>query len=123
MNPELSPPSWVRNAGQPVESDGLTSARRAARDRGELGERERHRVERKRDRLAVEVPVRDELAPVDEDEGVVRRSVHLDGNRLLDVGEEVAARPVHLRRATKRVGVLHLVAPTVRLDDRRALEE
>ncbi len=45
------------------------------------------------------------------------------GNRLLDVGEKVAARAVHLRRAAKRVGVLHLVAPAVRLDDRGALEE
>ena len=41
----------------------------------------------------------------------------------LDVVEQVAARAVHLRRAAQRVGVLHLVAPAVRLEDRRALEQ
>ena len=81
------------------------------------------RVERERDGLAVEVPVRDELSPVHEDERVVRGRVDLDRHRLLGVGEKVAARAVHLRRAAKRVGVLHLVAPAVRLDDRGALEE
>ena len=44
-------------------------------------------------------------------------------DRVLDVVEQVARRAVHLRRATKRVRVLHLVAPAVRLDDRRALEQ
>ena len=124
MNPELSPPSWVRKAGSPSESDGLTSrsTRRSEMDASSATARAM-RVERERDGLAVEVPVRDELSPVHEDEGVVRRSVHLDGHRVLDVGEEVAARTVHLRRAAKRVGVLHLVAPAVRLDDRRALEQ
>jgi len=39
------------------------------------------------------------------------------------VVEQVAARAVHLRRAAQRVRVLHLVAPAVRLDDRRALEQ
>ena len=124
MNPELSPPSWVRNAGRPSDSDGLTSrsTRRSEMDASSATAKG-HGVERERDGLAVEVPVRDELSLVDEDEGVVRGRVDLDGDRVLDVGEEVAARTVHLWRATKRVGVLHLVAPAMRLDDRRALEE
>ena len=44
-------------------------------------------------------------------------------DRVLDVVEQVARRAVHLRRAAQRVRVLHLVAPAVRLDDRRALEQ
>jgi hypothetical protein len=56
------------------------------RDRRELGHRERHRVECQRDGLAVEVPVGDELAPVYEHEGIIRRSIDLDRDGLLDVG-------------------------------------
>ena len=41
----------------------------------------------------------------------------------VDVVEQVARRAVHLRRAAKRVRVLHLVAPAMRLDDRRAVEQ
>ncbi len=92
-------------------------------DARELGDRQRERVERERERLAVEVPVRDELLVVDEHERVVGRRVQLDRDRPFDVVEQVAARAVHLRRAAQRVGVLHLVAPAVRLDDRRALEQ
>ena len=78
---------------------------------------------RERDRLAVEVPVRDDLALRDEDERIVRGRVELDRDRAVDVAEQVAARAVHLRGAAERVRVLHLVAPAVRLDDRRALEQ
>ena len=41
----------------------------------------------------------------------------------VDVVEQVARGAVHLRRAAERVRVLHLVAPAVRLVDRRALEQ
>ena len=124
MNPELSPPSGVRNAGRPSESDGFVSrSTRRSEMFAELGDRDRERVEREGDRLAVEVPVRDELAGLDEDERVVRRRVHLDRDGRLGVGDQVAARAVHLRRTAQRVGVLHLVAPAVRLDDRRAVDE
>ncbi len=71
----------------------------------------------------MEVAVRDDEALVDEHERIVGRGVQLDRDGRLDVVEEVAARAVHLRRAAKRVGVLHLVAPAVRLDDRRPFEQ
>ena len=93
------------------------------RDRGELGDREREHVEPERERLTVEVPVRDDEPLVDEDERVVGRRVQLDGDRRLDVVDQVAAGTVHLRRAAERVGVLDAAAPAVRLDDRRALEQ
>ena len=41
-------------------------------------------------------------------------------DRPLRVGEQVAAGAVHLRRAPERVRVLHLVAPAMRLEDRRS---
>ncbi len=71
----------------------------------------------------MEVPGRDEQAVVDEHERVVGRRVELGRDRVLDVVEQVARRAVHLRRAAQRVRVLHLVAPAVRLDDRRAVEQ
>ena len=89
----------------------------------ELGDRHRERVEPERERLAVEVAVRDDQPLVDEHERVVGRGVELDRDRRLDVVEQIAARTVHLRRAAQRVGVLHLVAPAMRLDDRRPLEQ
>ena len=58
-----------------------------------------------------------------EDERVVGRGVELDLDRAADVVEQVAARAVHLRGAAERVRVLHLVAPAVRLEDRRPLEQ
>jgi uracil-DNA glycosylase len=92
-------------------------------DAREFGDRHRRRVERERERLAVEVAVRDELALVDEHERIVGRGVELDADRVRRVVEEVARGAVHLRRTAQRVRVLHLVAPAVRFDDRRAVEE
>ena len=92
-------------------------------DARELGGGHRERVERERERLPVEVAVRDEHLVVDEHERVVGGGVQLDGDGVLRVLEEVAAGAVHLRRAAERVRVLHLVAPAMRLDDRRALEQ
>ena len=60
---------------------------------------------------------------LEEDERIVGGSIDLDRDRALDVVEQVAARAVHLRRAAQRVRVLHLVAPAVRLEDRRAVEQ
>ena len=92
-------------------------------DARELGDRHRERVERERERLAVEVAVRDERVVVDEHERIVGRRVELDRDGVVGVVEQVARRAVHLRRAAQRVRVLHLVAPAVRLDDRRAVEQ
>ena len=86
----------------------------------ELGDRDRERVERERHRLAVEVPVGDELVASPRGRAGCRWRVQLDRDRRVRVVEQVAARAVHLRRAAQRVGVLHLVAPAVGLDDRRA---
>ena len=114
MNPLFSPPSTVRNGGSPSESDGFDEPLHPALgDARELGDGHRERVEPERERLAVEVPVRDDQPLVDEHERVVRGGVQLDRDRRLDVVEQVAARPVHLRRAAQRVGVLHLVAPAM----------
>jgi hypothetical protein len=44
-------------------------------------------VEREGERLAVEVPVRDDHVLFDEDERVIRRGVELDGHGVLDVRE------------------------------------
>ena len=93
------------------------------RDARQLGDRHRKRIERERERLAVEVPVRDERAVVDEHERVVRCSVQLDGDRVVGVVEEIPRSAVHLWGAAKRVRILNLVAPAVRLDDRGALEQ
>jgi len=71
----------------------------------------------------VEVPVRDEELVLDEHEWIVSRRVELDRNRPFDVSQEIACRPVDLGRAAERVRVLHLVAPLVRFDDRRAFEQ
>ena len=93
------------------------------RDVRQLGDRHRERVERERERLAVEVAGRDEQLVLDEHERVVGRRVQLGRDGVLDVVEQVARRSVHLRRAAQRVRVLHLVAPAVRLHDRRAFEQ
>ena len=81
------------------------------------------RVERESERLTVEVAVRDELAALGEDERIVGGGVQLDRDGLLGVRQQIPARAVNLRRAAQRVRVLHLVAPAVRLDDRRALDQ
>ena len=89
----------------------------------ELGGSHGEHVERKRERLAVEVAVRDEHAVVDEHERVVRGRVELDADGVVDVVEEIAGRAVHLGGATQRVRVLDLVAPAVGLDDRGVGEQ
>ena len=70
-----------------------------------------------RHRLAVEVAVREHLAPVGEHQRVVGGRVDLDRDHAGGVGGGVAHRAVHLRRAAQRVGVLDAAAPAVRLDD------
>ncbi len=71
----------------------------------------------------MEVAVRDEQAVLDEHERIVGRRVELGRDRVVDVVEQVAAGPVHLWRAAQRVGVLHLVAPAVRLVDGGVVKE
>jgi hypothetical protein len=71
----------------------------------------------------VEVPVRDEDVVVHQHERVVGRSVELGADGVRDVVEEVARGAMHLRGAAERVRVLHLVAPAMRLDDGRTLEQ
>ena len=92
-------------------------------DGRQLRHRDRQRVERERDRLAVEVSVGHEHVVVDEHERVVGRGVQLGRDHVVDIVEQVAGGAVHLRRATERIGILHLVAPAVRLDDRRAFDQ
>ena len=84
------------------------------RDRSQLGEADLQRVERDRHRLAVEVPVRDDLLALGQDERVVGGRVQLDSDSPLGVVDRVADGAMHLRRAPKRVRVLHAPAPAVR---------
>src|SRR5204863_2589031 len=79
--------------------------------------------ERKRQRLTVEVPVRHEQLVVEQDKWVVGRRIELDGDRVADVVEQVPRCTVHLWRAAQRVRILDLVAPAMRLDDRRVVEQ
>jgi hypothetical protein len=92
-------------------------------DAGQLGDGHRERIEPECERLAVEVPVRDDELLVQQHEWVVGGGVHLHRDGRVDVREQIAARAVHLRGAAQRVGVLHLVAPAVGLDDRRPFQE
>ena len=62
-------------------------------DARELGAGDREAVEPHRNRLPVEVPVRDDQPFFQKDERVVRRGVQLDCNRALDVGEKVRLAP------------------------------
>ena len=93
------------------------------RDVRQLRARHRQRVERERERLPVKVPVRDEQLVLDQHERIVGRRVELRRHGRLDVVEEVARRSMHLWSAPQRVRVLHLVAPLVRLVDRRSFEQ
>ena len=124
MKPELSPPSGVRNAGSPSESDGFVS--RSTR-RSEMFASSAIAIASASSAKASgwpwKFPFETSSRGLDEDDRVVGRGVQLDADDALRVGDQVAARAVHLRRAAERVGVLHLVAPAVRLDDRRALDE
>ncbi len=92
-------------------------------DARELGHRHRKSVECEGEGLSVEVPGGDEQLVLDEHERIVGRCVELRGDRVLDVVEQVARRAVHLRGAAQRVRVLHLVAPAVRLHDRRVRKQ
>ena len=122
--PGVEPAVDREEGGQPLGQRRVDHALGAPLGDGrQLGHGHRQRVERERDRLAVEVPVGDEHVVVDEHERVVGRGVQLGRDHVVDVVEQVADGAVHLRRATERVGILHLVAPAVRLDDRRALEQ
>ncbi len=80
-------------------------------------------VQSERQRLSVEVAGRHDLALVDEHERIVGGGVQLHHDRRLDIVEQITAGAVHLRRAAKGVRVLNPVAPAMRLDDRRTLEE
>ena len=92
------------------------------RDGRELGERHGERVERERERLAVEVPVRHELVLLGDDERVVGGSVQLDRDRALGVAKMSRLAPCTCARSAASTRP----APcrtTVRLDDRRPFEQ
>src|SRR5205085_11063925 len=93
---------------QPLVLVGVDEAVNAAFDDvAEVHERDARVVEGERERRAVEVAARYDLARVGEDERVVRgrSGLHFDGGAR--VRQRVAACPVNLRHAAQRVRVLH----------------
>ena len=110
----------VRNGGSSDERRGEHAEDAALADVGDLRDAHRREIERQRERLAVEVAGRDDLAGVREHERVVGDGVDLDGDDFAQPAQRVAAGAVHLRDAAQRVGVLHLVAVEVAEHDRAA---
>ncbi len=108
-----------------VESSVKQERDPALGDRAELGERQLGEVERQGDRLAVEVATADHASPAGrhgidvghaatgEDERVVRRRVEFDVEHAPEVVEGIADRPMDLRHAAQRVGILDLVGTDV----------
>ena len=93
-------------------------------DAGQPHRGDRERVERDRDRLAVEVAARADLVVVGQHDRVVRDGAGFGLQHALDVAERVAGRAVHLRRAPQRIRVLHQVrALAMRRQDRRTREQ
>ena len=91
MKPELSPPSVGQERRQPVGQIRVDEPLDATlRDVGELGARHGKRVERERERLSVEVAVRNEQLVFDEHERIVSRRIDLHRHGSLDVVEEIA---------------------------------
>jgi hypothetical protein len=90
---------------------------------GQLGEREREVVQRQRQRLAVEVAARDDLAVVREDERIVGDRGELALECAAHVVERVRHGADHLRGAPQRVGVLHAAAVGVARHDIAAAEQ
>ncbi len=113
IRPEHVPGRVVRNCGSglslPVVREQTVGAPLA--ERGHLRGEQRQRVERQRERLAVEVAAGEHDRVVREAERVVGDRVELGCDRLRDVVERLPAGAENLRDAARAVGVLH--APTV----------
>lgn len=108
---------WLESLGQ-IRVDEALRAPLGNACNLRQGDGEEIQLERKR--LAMEVPLADNLT-VGEDERVVGRGVDFDlqhGSRLLDY---VAARAQNLGDATQRIGILHAVATLVAMHDSRIL--
>ena len=125
MNPELTPASPTRNGGQAVRGLRVEEPEQPALgDRGETDGRGRERVAGERDGLAVEIPAGEDLAGLEEHDGVVRDRGQLDLEGPRAVGHDVAEGTVHLGRATDRIGVLDdVVARAVRGEDLAARQQ
>ena len=126
MKPLLSPLSGTRNGGRPLDSFGIEQpVEPAVADRGRRHERERQRIQRHRERHAVEVPAASNLRRLaQQDDRVIRDRVRFDREDAVDVPSGVARRPMHLWRAAQGICVLHEVRRvSMRLADRRSGEQ
>src|SRR5437868_15446981 len=72
----------------------------------ELADAHRGRVERQRQRLAVEVAAREHGLVVREDERVIGAGVELHREDAIEVVDRGRGGAVNLRRTTKRLGIL-----------------
>ena len=123
MKPELSPSSRAtRNGGSPSERLGLTS--RSTR-RSQMFASSAHAIARQSSAIATGCPWKLPFETISSSSetrtsGLSVAALSSTATVRFRVVEQVAAGAVHLRRTAQRVRVLHLVAPAVRLDDRRA---
>ena len=92
-------------------------------DRRQRHDRRGEQIRGDRNRRAVEIPARDDVAGLGEHHRVVGGAVGLDRRCLADEAQRVARRALHLRSAAQRVGVLHLAAELVRLVDAAAAQQ
>jgi len=77
-------------------------------DVAQLGEGYGEEIHRQRDRLAVEIPRRDDHVLVGEDRRVVGGAVDLGRQYALDIVDGVLRSPVHLGDAAERIGILYV---------------
>ena len=138
MNPEFSPAPGARKGGKPFVERRIHHPLQAALgDARQSAERDGQEVERKCQRLAVEVAARDDgarnlraqrtLGSADlfllrEDQRIVDGGVHLDLEHLAAVRKRVAHRSVDLRDTAHRIGILHRLALAMRLANDAALQ-
>jgi hypothetical protein len=96
----------VHQADGKAAGAGEQLIRSSLRDAAELGDRDREEVQRERQRLAVEVARRQDLALFGEDQRVVGYRVDLAFDHPPRVFEDVRGSTVHLRHTPERVRVL-----------------